>query len=270
MTSIRESLAPAHATELPRAETSETNRSVRRASVTAGASLLVLTALAVFSNFIVLGGLVSEGDAARTAADISASEGMFRLGVVSWVLVVVLDVVIAWALLAVFRPVSSSVSSLAAWFRLAYAAVLLVAVGQLVGVPRLLDDEVYLSVFSTDQLHAEALLRIATFDDIYDAGLVLFGVHLLLIGYLAFVSGYVPRLLGVLIAIAGFGYVFDGFAEFLSQCSAIGIGGFTFIGEFLLALWLLLWGRRVTVTGYKDPADVPNSLEGNARGGSGI
>jgi hypothetical protein len=249
MTSTQEPSAPTHAGDMPpRAHsTSETNRSIRQASITAGISLLALTALAVFGNFIVLEGLVTPGDAATTATDILAAEGMFRLGVVSWVLVVVLDVVIAWALLTVFKPVSRSLSRLAAWFRLAYAAVLMVAASQLVGVPALLHGEEYLSVFSTDQLQAEGLLRVATFNDIYDAGLVLFGVHLLLIGYLAYASGYVPRLVGILVSVAGFGYVFDGFAQFLSQGSAISIGGFTFVGEFLLALWLLIWGRRLTL-----------------------
>ena len=67
-----------------------------------------------------------------------ASEGMFRLGVLSLYLVVVLDVVVAWALLRVFSPVNEGLSRLAAWFRLAYAAVFAVAISQLAGVPRLL------------------------------------------------------------------------------------------------------------------------------------
>ena len=60
-----------------------------------------------------------------------AREGTFRLGVLAWLLVVVLDVVVAWALYRVFRPVSPAVSMLTAVFRLVYTAVFLVAVGQL-------------------------------------------------------------------------------------------------------------------------------------------
>jgi hypothetical protein len=146
----------------------------------------------------------------------------------------------------VFSPVSRSLSMLAACFRLVYAGVFLVAVSQLLGVLHLLGNDAYLSVFSAGQLHAQALSGIGTFNDVWSAGLVLFGLHLLVIGYLGYRSGYVPRLLGVLLVIAGLGYVVDSFGAVLSRGSWTDVSSFTFIGEFLLALWLLIWGRRLT------------------------
>jgi hypothetical protein len=163
--------------------------------------------------------------------------------------VIALDVVVAWALYRVFSPASRSISLLAAWFRIVYAAVYLVAVSQLVGVLRLLGDDDYLAVFSGDQLQAQALLGINAFGDVWAAGLFLFGIHLLIIGYLAYRSGYVPRLLGVLLAIAGLGYVVDTVGTLLSDDSWVDVSLFTFIGEFLLALWLVIRGRRLTIGG---------------------
>ena len=225
------------------------NRSIRQASLLAGVGLLLMSALAV-GHFVAIQGLVTQGDAAATATDIMASEGIFRLGIASWMVIVVLDVVIAWALFRVFSPVSTGISRLAAWFRLAYAGVLLVAVGELVSALRLLSGDAYLDVFTTEQLQAQALLRIETFTDIWDAGLLLFGLHLLAIAYLTYRSGYVPKWLGVLLAIAGVGYVFDTSAVVLfSEGLSVRVGAFTFIGEFLLAVWLVIWGRRLTVTG---------------------
>jgi hypothetical protein len=223
------------------------NRSIRAASLTAGVGLLLMSALAGFGNFVALRGLVTEGNAAQTATDIMASDGLFRLGIVSLFLVVALDVVVAWALYRVFSPVSKGISRLAAWFRIAYAAVFMVAIGQLIGVLRLLSNDDYLRVFSADQLHAQALLRIDSFSDIWHASLVLFGVHLLIVGYLAYRSGYVPRFLGVLLGIAGLGYLVDSFGAVLSRGSWTDVSSFTFIGEFLLALWLVIWGRRTSV-----------------------
>ena len=222
--------------------------SIRNASLTAGVAILLMSVLAGFGNFVAVQGLVTEGNAAQTAKDITGSEGLFRLGIVSLFLVVALDVVVAWALYRVFSPVSRSISMLAACFRLVYAGVLLVAVGQLPAVLHLLGNDAYLSVFSADQLHAQALSGIGTFNDVWAAGLVLFGLHLLVIGYLAYRSGYVPRFLGVLLAIAGLGYVVDTFGAVLSRGSWTDVSSFTFIGEFLLALWLLIWGRRLTLT----------------------
>jgi hypothetical protein len=228
------------------------NRTVRQAGLIAGIALLVMAALGGFANFVALEGLVTQGDAARTARDIMASEGVFRLGIASFFLIIVLDMVVAWALYRVFSPVSARISMLAAWFRLVYAGVFLVAIGELVGALRLLGNQGYLTVFNADQLHAQALLRIEAFTDIWNAGFVLFGIHLLVIAYLAYRSGYVPKLLGLLIGIAGFGYVFDSFAAALSRGDSIEISGFSFIGEFLLALWLVIWGRRITLS---DPVD---------------
>ena len=136
----------------------------------------------------------------------------------------------------------------AAWLRIAYAAVFLVAIGQLVGVLHLLSNASYLRAFSTRQVDALALLRVNTFTDIWDAGLVLFGLYLLIIGYLAYRSGYVPRLLGALVAVAGLGYLFDSFGRVLYQGSSPDVSTFTFIGEFLLALRLVTRGRRITLS----------------------
>lgn len=237
----------------------DATRSIRRASVAAGVGILLMSVLAGFGALVAVEGLVTQGDAARTATDIMASEGMFRFGIVSLYLVIALDVVVAWALYRVFSPVSTGISMLAAWFRLAFAAVFMVAISQLVGVLRLLGNDEYLAAFSAEQLHTQALLRINAFTDIWDAGLILFGLHLLVIGYLVYRSGYVPRLLGALLAIAGFGYAFDSFAAVLSRGSLPEVSAFTFIGEFLLAVWLVIWGRRITLNesaSHDDPVGV--------------
>lgn len=225
------------------------NRSIRQASITAGVALLLMAALSGLGIFGAVQGLVTRGDAAVTAASIVESEWLFRLGIASLFAVVALDVVAAWALYRVFAPVSNGLSMLAGWFRLAYSAVFLVAISELVGALRLLTDEGYSTVFSADQVQHQALMGIETFRDAWSAGLVLFGLHLLLLGYLAYRSGYVPRIVGVLLAVAGAGYVIDSFAAVLSPGSWPVLGTFTFVGELLLALWLVVRGRHLTLSG---------------------
>ena len=112
---------------------------------------------------------------------------------------VILDIVVAAALLRLFEPVDRSVSIMAAWFRVAYAAVYLVAIIQLVIALGLLDDAPL------------ALRAINAYDTIWHVGLILFGVHLLLIGYLAYRSGFMPKIFGILLVVAGLGYLVDGF-----------------------------------------------------------
>ena len=77
---------------------------------------------------------------------------------------------------------------------------------------------------------------------------MVFRLYLVLLGYLAFRSGYVPRLLGVLLVIAGGGYLIDSIAGLLSPSYTASVSSFTFIGEALFMLWLLLKGRKIALT----------------------
>jgi hypothetical protein len=124
-----------------------------------------------------------------------------------------------------------------------YAGALLVAVAHLLDVLHILDGA-YLAAFTLEQTQAQALLAITTFGGVWAAGLFLFGIHLGLIGYLAYRSEHIPRTLGVLLVIAGLGYMIDTLAAVLIRSAWTDVSMFTFIGEFLLAIWLLIAGGR--------------------------
>ena len=164
-----------------------------------------------------------------------------------------------------FEPVDRGLSRLAAWFRLGYAAIFAVAIGQLVGVPLLLGNDQYLTTFSIEQRRTQALVAVQSFQNIWHVGLALFGIHLILIGYLAYRSGYVPRILGALLVIAGCGYVFDTFGALLVADYSLNVAAVTFIGEAALMLWLLIKGRNVALTSSQrvfDKAVTAAGLEG--------
>lgn len=224
------------------------NRSFRKAGLTAGVALLILAVLAGYATLGIIGKLVTEGDGAKTAQDILASQALFRIGIGSLVIVAVLDVVVAWALQIFFRPVHKSISTLAAIFRISYAAIYIVAISQLLVAVNLLTNVEYAKVFTAGQIHAETLQRIESFNSIWQIGLIFFGVHLLLIGYLAYKSGYVPKFLGILLAIAGAGYLIDSFGTIVSVGYTADVARFTFVGEALLVVWLLIKGRKVNLT----------------------
>ena len=228
----------------------------RRAGVVAGVALLLMVATAVFAYFVVLEGMITPGDGAATAAEIVAREGTFRLGVLAWLVTTVLDVVVAWALYLVFRPVSTAVSMLAGVFRLVYTAVLVVAVGQLLRALDLLSAGSSPDALSADQAAAQALLELNAFQHIYDTGLLLFGAHLGLLGYLSLRSHVIPKVIGVLLVVAGAGYAFDTAAVVLAIDVPFRVAAFTFLGELLLALWLLVAGRRPRSAGSAPAAEV--------------
>jgi Domain of unknown function (DUF4386) len=218
---------------------------IRRSALVAGLGILLLAVLSAVANFGAIAGPVSEGDAARTARDVLAASGWFRSGIAALVVVVILDAVVAWALLTFFDPVHRRLALLAAWLRLAYAAVFAVAISHLAGVLPLLTRSGGGTSLSVDQRNALALLKIQAFRDTCSVALVFFGAHLVLIGYLAYRSGYVPRPLGVLLVVAGLGYLIDSFVKLLAPGSSVTVSVYTFVGEALFMLWLLIKGRRL-------------------------
>ena len=88
------------------------------------------------------------------------------------------------------------------------------------------------------------LAEVQQFDAIWSLGLALFGLHLLLIAWLAFVSGFVPRFVALLVALAGTGYLVDSFGDLLHATYTFELASLTFIGEVVLMIWLLLFAAR--------------------------
>ena len=207
--------------------------SQRKASLIGGIALLLLAVLAGLANFGVVEVLVTPGDAARTAKDLIDSEALFRSGIAGLLVVVILDIVVACSLLAVFESVNRSVAIMAAVFRIAYSTVFMVAISQLVSALSLLGDP------------DEALRAVGQFHTIWDASYALFGVHLALIGYLVYRSGFAPRIIGVLLVLAGLGYLVDKIGSVLVSGYSLEISRFSFVGEAVLIFWLLIKGVRL-------------------------
>lgn len=225
--------------------------SPRRAALIAGAGYLIIFVLAIFANFFVIEGLIVPGDAAATVDNITGSEGLFRAGLVAFAVVFVVDVVIAWALYILFRSVARDASLLTAWFRLVYTVMLGVGLIGLFLVLELVSGAEYLTAFEPGQVNAQVLLYLDVFDYAWLIGLVCFGVHLLLLGYLVRTSPFAPTILGIVLMLAGAAYVldtaanallanYDDYADLFLAIVAVP----SVIGEFAFTIWLLWKGGK--------------------------
>ena len=204
-----------------------TNLTSRTAAWTGGIALLLIAIVAGIGNLGLLAPLISGDDATTLVDRVAGSELQFRMGVLCMIIAAILDVVVAAALLKLFERVNRIVAVTAAWFRVSYAAVFVVAIAQLATVPGLLGEP-------DGALHA-----VEAFKVVWQLGLILFGVHLLLVGYLAFRLGIVAKIVGALVAIAGLGYLIDGIATVMIDGYTPTIATFTFIGEVVLIVWLI-------------------------------
>ncbi len=177
--------------------------SPRTAAIVAGASYVALFVLAIFANFVVREGLVVTDDAATTAANILESEGVFRLGMIAFAIIFLLDIVVAWALHLVFRSASPDLSLVAAWSRIVYTVFLGVALIYFFQALQLLGGASFLDTFTPAQLEAQALIALDTFNSTWLIGLSAFGLHLVILGAVILRTRLAPMALGVVLLVAG-------------------------------------------------------------------
>ncbi len=138
-----------------------------------------------------------------------------------------------------------ALSLLTAWFRLTYAAIVLVALTNLISVYHLVTTPSYLASFGTAPLRAQVDLLLHTFRYDWSFGLIVFAVHLVLLGYLIVRSRYVPWIVGVLLLIDGLGWAIDGLQPYLLPNVDMPWLFITFFGELIFMPWLLIFGWRL-------------------------
>lgn len=195
--------------------------------------------LAPIAFFAVLEPIRTAGDAAQINA-LQAAEPMFRLSIIIFLAVAVLDILVAWGLHGVFSSVNRHLSLLAAWFRLVYTAVLLVATVSLVETLNLLQlpspDTVQWNLLVQHELNG--------FFTTFNFGLGIFGGHLMVLGYMIIRTNLLHGFLGALLVVAGLGYLIDTLGTVLIDQYGLNLASVTFIGEVLLIGWLFWWGWR--------------------------
>jgi hypothetical protein len=223
--------------------------SPRPVARTAGVLYLVIFTFGLFSELYVRGTLVDPASPAATAANITDSAGLFRLGFAADTVMVLSDVAVAVLLYVLLRPVSRTLSALAAAFRLTQSAVLgSVLLAQFAALI-VLDPDGAGAVLGTDDRDAMVALAMAVHSYGYLIALVFFAAHLLLLAHLLIRSSWFPSWLGVIVGVAGVGYAADSFGFFLlpgydGTLSPVLLAP-AVIAEFSMIAWLLIKGVRV-------------------------
>jgi hypothetical protein len=227
---------------------SSTNGSLRSAALIAGISLLIMVIAAPFAELYALPKLVVQGNAAETAKNIIENKTLFTAVLFGYLITFICDVVVAWALYVLLKPINDNLSLLTAWFRLVYTVIAIVALLNLVTVLRLVNTSEALTLFQPDQFNAQIMLFINAFRSNWYFGLLFFGIHLGLLGYLVFRSEYIPRILGVLLIVAGLGYLLTTLKPYLFSDINLDFAEYTFYGELIFMLWLLIKGPGIKET----------------------
>lgn len=220
-------------------------QSVQKTARYAGFLYLILAICGGFAEFAVRQAMVVPGDAAATVSNILANQTLFRLGVAAELIG---QVVFVLLVLALFRLLSSVNRNQAVLMVvLVVIAVTITCLNMLnqFAALLLLNGSGYLAVFEPAQVQALVLYSLEMHQAGYIIAQVFFGLWLLPLGYLVYKSGFMPRLIGILLIVAGLGYMVDVATFFLAPGFDLVLSEFTFIGELALMLWLLVRGVNV-------------------------
>ena len=189
--------------------------------------------------------LLVPGDAAATARNILASESLFRLGIVSNLLGPIVVMFVVLALYQVLKPVNKNMAGLMVIFLLLGVPIAMLDELNQLAILLLLHGADHVTGFTADQMHALVPLLLNVHDNGLNIAVIFFGLWLLPMGYLVFRSGFLPRILGVLLLISGVGFLIQSFAAFLFPNFNVDIPLFTDWGELVFALWLVIRGVNV-------------------------
>jgi len=226
-------------TDVPTGQTAETSPRVK-ARIT-GALYLLTMLTGIFAEGFVSGRLVVDGDATATATNILMHRGLFQLGFAIYLIEMACQIGMTALFYDLLKPAGRSVSLVAAF--LGFAGCVIKTFSRLFFIAPLfvLGGAHYLSVFSTEQLQALALLFLKVNEHGAAIALVFFGFYALLTGYLMIRSTFLPRILGMLSVLGGLGWL-----SFLYQPLGYRlfpyIAAFGLLGAASLVLWLLVFG----------------------------
>ncbi len=211
-----------------------------------GALYLVLVFVGPVAFFMGRTSVVVPDDANATMANLMASGSMFRLGMVAETIIVLVEIVISAMLYVLFLPVNRALSLASSFARFAQA--ILQAVNLMTAVPALvvLGGVGYLSAFSSEQMNALVQLFLDTNAFVIMIWGLVFGFHLVLLGYLVYTSRFLPKLLGVLLFIAAAGYLLQSYGHLLvpqyDSVLATVVIILSIPGELAFTFWLLIKG----------------------------
>lgn len=216
---------------------------------TAGLLYLIVVATGIFSLGYVPSQTIVRGDALATVNHIQASETLFRLGIVSGLICYTAFLLLPLALYKLLQPVNRNAALLMVAFAVVSVPISLVNLWHKLDVLSLLSGADYLQAFTTQQLNAQVMLSL----DAYSNGMLVsktfWGLWLLPFGYLVFKSGFLPRILGLLLMLGCFGYLTDVLGRLLvAGYAESAISGFVVLpaslGEIGICLWLLIMGAN--------------------------
>jgi hypothetical protein len=216
----------------------------------AGAIYLLIIVFGGFSEGFVMNTLVVPGDATATAHNIMASAALWRLSVAGDLIVPLIAVPQLWIIYHLLKPAGRTLALLFVLLEIVSLSVESISKLFLLMVLPVLKNVGYAQVFTPQQIFALVHMMLTAHDTCFNIALLFFGVDCLVTGYLIFKSGYFPRVIGLLLQLAGLSYLIGTLPAFFAPAFAntisLPVQLVALVGEASFCLWLLVMGVNVT------------------------
>lgn len=209
-------------------------------------------AVAIFLILSMFGGWFGElyvpsvmmtGDAATTADQLRDHENLFRLGFAAYLLEAFSDVVLAWLLYVLLKPVNRDLSLLSAFFGLVSMSLFATTKMLYFAAPMFLRESGYLTAFPPDQLEALASVFLSLYGVLGGISMLFYGTAWVIRGYLTLKSMYLPRFLGALMVVAGLGFAIKTITQVLEPAySSDFLLAPMFLNLIAMVIWMLAKG----------------------------
>lgn len=203
---------------------------------------LILTMFGGWFGELYVPSQIMRGDAAEIAAQLKQNESLFRVGFAAYLVEAFSDLVLAWLFYVLLRPVHRELGLLSAFFGLVSMSLFAVTKMFYFSAPLFLKSK-YLSAFSSDQVNALAGAFLSLYGGLSGLFMLFYGTAWIIRGYLTFKSSYLPRFLGVLMAVAGAGFFAKNITKVLvPPYSSEMLLAPMFLNVLVLAGWMLVRG----------------------------
>lgn len=211
-----------------------------------GIAYLMIFIAGFYANFAVLEDLINSNNPSNITTNLINSHTQFGYGLLGFIVMLFFDLVLVGSLFYLTNSASKKLSLIASLFRLLHAILFGVAISKLILIYQLTDNN-----DNTIFIQQKVMNLLSGFDTIWTIGLLFFGIHLCILGYLVMKSDFIPGLIGLFLILSAIGYFSDGIAkltltnyETYKNIFEIIVVSFGIIGELSFTVWLLIKGFK--------------------------
>ena len=228
-------------------------KSIKNITLITGIAYALVFAISIVGNGFYLEKVLEKGDWLLTYQNIVEYPLTFRIGISSWFLVIICDIIVAWGIYILFRSTNKELALLTAWLRIIFASIYAIGFLQLFELSTLIHDNVFIDSFSQSQLVTQTMLSMKHYNSYVNLSFLFFGIHIGLLSYLILKSNFISKPIGYALAIACIGYLINSFGCFLSQDFAnnqylfvVFVAIPAIISELSLTIFLIVKNKKIS------------------------